>query len=231
MSKLSNQLLIKVSPELDSLIDQAYVKHISKTNKHITKSEFVRTVLNSHCSFSMSSDEALIIYSYLEAAANKAKQNGHNDGATSLQEMAEKFRDIWESINNPHYSIDLEYPICTNVKFINFTSTFIGKTGSYQWCRDTRIEIDGITHTVRMGISDHCVAVDRQVLNPQYQSQIDADRFYQCQIENRPLEIGALLLENNSKQIAQIRFTAGKIDSLQDCRFYYHEYPKMIFVS
>lgn len=49
MAKLTTQLLIKISPELDVQIDEAFKKHLKKTGEYITKSEFLRRIIEGGC--------------------------------------------------------------------------------------------------------------------------------------------------------------------------------------
>ena len=48
--KMTEQYLIRVSPELIEIIDAAFTKHLKKTGEYLTKSEFVRRILREHCS-------------------------------------------------------------------------------------------------------------------------------------------------------------------------------------
>jgi hypothetical protein len=47
---LTKQYLIRLSPELDEMIDEAFSKHLKKTGEYIAKSEFVRRLLQEACS-------------------------------------------------------------------------------------------------------------------------------------------------------------------------------------
>jgi hypothetical protein len=49
MSVLSKQILLKVSPELDDLIDRAFSKHLKKTGEYITRSDYIRRILQEQC--------------------------------------------------------------------------------------------------------------------------------------------------------------------------------------
>jgi hypothetical protein len=49
MPKLSKQILLKLSPKLDSLIDLALSKRLKITGIPITKSEFIRQLLEFAC--------------------------------------------------------------------------------------------------------------------------------------------------------------------------------------
>jgi len=57
MSALNKQLLIRVSDELDELITRAYSKHLEKTGEHITRSDYVRKILEEQCSLALSENE------------------------------------------------------------------------------------------------------------------------------------------------------------------------------
>jgi hypothetical protein len=47
--KLSEQYLLRVSPILVALIDEAFSKHLKKTGEYISKSEFIRNILQTQC--------------------------------------------------------------------------------------------------------------------------------------------------------------------------------------
>ena len=49
MSILNKQLLIRVSDELDELITRAYSKFLGDTGEHISRSDYVRSILHDHC--------------------------------------------------------------------------------------------------------------------------------------------------------------------------------------
>lgn len=49
MAKLTKQLLIKIAPELDERIEEAFKKHLKKTGEYITKSEFLRRIIEGGC--------------------------------------------------------------------------------------------------------------------------------------------------------------------------------------
>ena len=50
MSALNKQLLIRVSDELDELITRAYSKYLEITGEHISRSDYIRRVLQTQCS-------------------------------------------------------------------------------------------------------------------------------------------------------------------------------------
>lgn len=58
MSVLNKQLLIRVSDELDELITRAYSKYLGETGEHITRSDYVRRILQTQCSLEL--DEIVI---------------------------------------------------------------------------------------------------------------------------------------------------------------------------
>jgi Arc/MetJ-type ribon-helix-helix transcriptional regulator len=49
MSALSEQILLKISPELDKLIDDAFSKQLKETGEYISRSEYIRRILQAHC--------------------------------------------------------------------------------------------------------------------------------------------------------------------------------------
>jgi Arc/MetJ-type ribon-helix-helix transcriptional regulator len=53
MSNLTKQILLKVSPELDDLIDQAFSKHLKKTGEYLTRSDYIRRILQKQCTTEM----------------------------------------------------------------------------------------------------------------------------------------------------------------------------------
>ena len=57
MSALNKQLLIRVSDELDELITRAYSKYLGETGEHITRSDYVRRVIEAQCSSELAGDE------------------------------------------------------------------------------------------------------------------------------------------------------------------------------
>lgn len=50
MKKLSVQYLLKMTPELMALIDNAFSTHLKKTGEYITKAEYIRKILEKQCS-------------------------------------------------------------------------------------------------------------------------------------------------------------------------------------
>jgi hypothetical protein len=50
MPTLSKQIVIKVSPELDELITQAFSKHLKETGEYISRSDYIRRILQAECS-------------------------------------------------------------------------------------------------------------------------------------------------------------------------------------
>jgi hypothetical protein len=54
MPTLTKQILLKVSPELDDLIDQAFSKHLKDTGEYITRSDFIRRMLIAQCNLELS---------------------------------------------------------------------------------------------------------------------------------------------------------------------------------
>jgi hypothetical protein len=47
---LTKQLLIRISPELDELITQAFSKHLKETGEYISRSDYIRRILQAQCS-------------------------------------------------------------------------------------------------------------------------------------------------------------------------------------
>lgn len=47
--RFTQQLLLKMTPELEEAIDRSFTKHLKKTGEYITKSEFVRRILEKEC--------------------------------------------------------------------------------------------------------------------------------------------------------------------------------------
>jgi len=50
MPTLSKQLVLKISPELDELITQAFSKHLKETGEYISRSDYIRRILQEQCS-------------------------------------------------------------------------------------------------------------------------------------------------------------------------------------
>lgn len=53
MPTLSKQIVIKVSPELDELITQAFSKHLKETGEYISRSDYIRRILQAQCSLEL----------------------------------------------------------------------------------------------------------------------------------------------------------------------------------
>lgn len=49
MSKLTQQLLLKMTPELNALIDKAFEQYLKQTGKYITRAEFIRGLIEQQC--------------------------------------------------------------------------------------------------------------------------------------------------------------------------------------
>jgi hypothetical protein len=49
MSELNKQLLIRVNLELDELITRAYSQYLGKTKEHITRTDYIRRMLQAQC--------------------------------------------------------------------------------------------------------------------------------------------------------------------------------------
>jgi hypothetical protein len=47
--KKTKQLLLKMTPELMKMIDDAFLIHLKKTGKYINRTEFVRSILETQC--------------------------------------------------------------------------------------------------------------------------------------------------------------------------------------
>jgi hypothetical protein len=47
--KLTEQYLLRMTPELMGLIDAAFSKYLKETGKYITKAEFIRNILQDQC--------------------------------------------------------------------------------------------------------------------------------------------------------------------------------------
>jgi hypothetical protein len=60
MSILNKQLLIRVSDELDELITRAYSKFLGDTGEHISRSDYMRRILNIQCELELSKDKKKI---------------------------------------------------------------------------------------------------------------------------------------------------------------------------
>jgi hypothetical protein len=56
MPILSKQILLKMSPELRDLVDQAFSKHLKETGEYITRSDFIRRILETHCTQELSKE-------------------------------------------------------------------------------------------------------------------------------------------------------------------------------
>lgn len=50
MPILSKQIVIKVSPELDKLITKAFSKHLKETGEYLSRSDYIRRILQTQCS-------------------------------------------------------------------------------------------------------------------------------------------------------------------------------------
>lgn len=49
MTELTKQLVIKISPELDELIDSAFAKNVEETGTKTTRSDYIRDILKERC--------------------------------------------------------------------------------------------------------------------------------------------------------------------------------------
>lgn len=96
MPTLNKQILLKVSSEFDELIDQTFSQHLKDTGEYISRSDYIRRMLA--FSISLSKDDVVVIYAYLNDAARKAREDGNDVGAQGLQNKADKFKDLWESM-------------------------------------------------------------------------------------------------------------------------------------
>ena len=46
---LSKQILLKISPEINDLIDKAFTKHLKATGEYISRSDFIRRMIVAQC--------------------------------------------------------------------------------------------------------------------------------------------------------------------------------------
>ena len=49
MKKKTKQLVLRLTPELMKTIDEAFFMFLKKTNKYITKAEYIRSLLEKQC--------------------------------------------------------------------------------------------------------------------------------------------------------------------------------------
>jgi hypothetical protein len=49
MKKKTKQLVLRLTPELMKMIDEAFFLYLKKTNKYITKAEYIRAILETQC--------------------------------------------------------------------------------------------------------------------------------------------------------------------------------------
>jgi hypothetical protein len=49
IEKLSEQYLLKLTPSLVQLIDDAFSQYLKKTGKYISRAEFIRNILQAQC--------------------------------------------------------------------------------------------------------------------------------------------------------------------------------------
>jgi Arc/MetJ-type ribon-helix-helix transcriptional regulator len=96
MQTLTKQILVRISAELDALIDQTFSKHLKETGEYITKSDYIRRALD--LILSLDKDDVLIIYAHLNVAARNEREAGNNVGAKGLQDKADKFSALWGSM-------------------------------------------------------------------------------------------------------------------------------------
>lgn len=96
MPTLSKQLLIKISPELDELITQAFSQYLKNTGEYSSRSDYIRRAIG--LILSLDKDDVCAIYAHLNNAARDAREQGNDEGAKGLQEKADKFKNLWGSM-------------------------------------------------------------------------------------------------------------------------------------
>ena len=55
--KKTKQLILRITPELSQKIDAAFFAYLKKTEKYITKAEYIRDILETQCSKSTKQQE------------------------------------------------------------------------------------------------------------------------------------------------------------------------------
>jgi Arc/MetJ-type ribon-helix-helix transcriptional regulator len=58
MRTLTKQILIRVDPELDALVDRAFSKYLRETGLYISRSNFIRDCLERQCKIALDEDDA-----------------------------------------------------------------------------------------------------------------------------------------------------------------------------
>lgn len=224
MSK-SEQLMLKIEPKLDKMIDDALIKHTMETGEIINRTEYLRRIIEIYCSFELSENEGLIISAHLASAANKAHETGNLEGEILLRDVSDKFVGIWSKIKE--LQNDLHIKPSTKIKNVSLISLSHNSLpqGLYGFCRDASIKIDDIIHTVRFAISNTKIAID----NIRLQSY--ADHIYEMKINENQLFIGRLIINNIHKQENELRYTPGIISSVVNNEVHYEKYPLIVLLS
>jgi Arc/MetJ-type ribon-helix-helix transcriptional regulator len=96
MQTLTKQILVRISAELNELIDRTFSQHLKDTGEYLTKSDYIRRALD--FILSLDKDDVLIIYAHLNEAAREARKDGNSIGAQGLQNKADKFKALWGSM-------------------------------------------------------------------------------------------------------------------------------------
>jgi hypothetical protein len=223
MSK-SEQLMLKIEPKLDKMIDDALIKHTMETGEIINRTEYLRRIIEIYCSFELSENEGLIISAHLASAANKAHEIGNLEGEILLRDVSDKFTGIWNKIKE--LQNDLHIKPSTKIKNVALISLSHNPLpgGSYTFCRDAKIKIDDILHTVRFAISNTKKTTDNILL------QSYADGVYKMLINDNQLFIGRLIINNIYKQENELRYTPGIISSIIDNEVHYEKYPLIVLL-
>ena len=103
MAKNTNQVLLKLTPELDAVIEKAFKQHLKETGEYITRSEYMRRMLKLQTDLQLSETNALVIWAHLCSIADDYEEIGTKDaktGAKILREIAVKFKVLWEDLKN-----------------------------------------------------------------------------------------------------------------------------------
>jgi Arc/MetJ-type ribon-helix-helix transcriptional regulator len=94
--KLSKQMVIKISLELDDLITQAFSQHLKDTGEYLSRSDYIRRMLEFSISFSK--DDVLLIYNLLDSTAHQEKLFGNESRFEVLRDKANKCKELYDSM-------------------------------------------------------------------------------------------------------------------------------------
>jgi len=92
---LTDKILLKLTPELNKSIDDAFSKYLKETGAYISRSNFIRKILQSYCELQLSETNALVIAGILESQALYLKGKNEMGSYKILFELSEKFKKLW----------------------------------------------------------------------------------------------------------------------------------------